>query len=60
MESMITLALIGLWFLAIILILGFFAGARRIGDTSGAPAVRSSLDNKHQAPSLSPSARKTA
>ena len=57
---MTTLTVIGIWFLAIALILGFFAGARRISAASRTKAIRSSRERKTQAVSLTPPTRETA
>lgn len=60
MESTTTLALLGIWFLGIAVVLGFFAGARRMSDASRTNTYRSSLSSENKANSLRPPTRETA
>ena len=60
MESVTTLALLGIWALAIALVLGFFASARRISDASKPAASRSPPFNDGKARTLTPPTRETA
>ena len=60
MESVTTLALLGIWGLAIALVLGFFAGARIMSNASKPAAPRPSPLTDGGKGTLRPPSRKTA
>ncbi len=57
---MTTLAYLGIWFLAIVLILAFFAGARRVRGTARTAAYSPPVRDKSPEASLAPPMRETA
>ena len=57
---MTTLAYLGMWFLAIVLILAFFAGARRVRGTARTAAYSPSVRDKGQEAAITPPMRETA
>ena len=59
MDSTAMLALLGMWFVLVSLILGFFAGARRIGGASTTRVLAPRLRRKARVASLRPPTRET-
>ncbi len=57
---MTTLAYLGIWLLAIVLILVFFAGARRVRGTARTAANAASVRDKGAEASIVPPVRETA